>query len=136
MEFATCPLIVTDGFEFYGTVIRRVFGPAALYAQAIKTRRHDRVVRVERRAVMGAAWRFDDALTHSEDSSTLNTSFIPRLLTITEVAELLRTTQKAVYAMAARGQLPGVIRLGRRVLVRADVLVDYLDQKRTPSLEE
>ncbi len=61
---------------------------------------------------------------------------LPRLLTITEVAELLRTTQKAVYAMAARGQLPGVIRLGRRVLVRADVLVDYLDQKRTPSLEE
>ena len=28
-----------------------VFGPAALYAQVIKTRRHDRVVRVERRAV-------------------------------------------------------------------------------------
>ena len=46
MKFAAGPLIVTDGFEFYGTVIRRVFGPAALYAQVIKTRRHDRVVRV------------------------------------------------------------------------------------------
>ena len=33
MTFVTGPLIVTDGFEFYGTVIRRVFGPAALYAQ-------------------------------------------------------------------------------------------------------
>ena len=79
MTFTTCPLIVTDGFAFYGAVIRRVFGPAALYAQVIKTRRHDRVVRVERRAVIGAAWRFDDALRRSEDSSTVNTSFIERL---------------------------------------------------------
>ena len=79
MTFTTCPVIVTDGFEFYGTVIRRVYGPAALYAQVIKTRRHDRVVRVDRRVVIGAAWRFDHALTHSEDSSTVNTSFIERL---------------------------------------------------------
>ena len=79
MTFGTCPVIVTDGFEFYGTVIRRVFGPAALYAQVIKTRRHDRVVRVARRAVIGTAWRLDDALTRSEDSSTVNTSFIERL---------------------------------------------------------
>ena len=94
MAFATCPLIVTDGFEFYGKVIRRVFGPAALYAQVIKARRHDRVVRVERRAVIGAAWRFDDALTRSEDSSTVSTSFIERLnLTIRQSsAYLLRRT--------------------------------------------
>ncbi len=94
IAFATCPLIVTDGFEFYGKVIRRVFGPAALYAQVIKTCRHDRVVRVERRAVIGAAWRFDDALTRSEDSSTVNTSFIERLnLTIRQSsAYLLRRT--------------------------------------------
>ena len=90
MAFATCPLIVTDGFEFYGKVIRRVFGPAALYAQVIKTRRHDCVVRVDRRAVFGAAWRFDDALTHSEDSSTVNTSFIERLnLTIRQSSAYL-----------------------------------------------
>ena len=60
----------------------------------------------------------------------------PHLLTTTEVADLLRTSQKATYAMIARGQLPGVIRIGRRVLVRADVLLDWLDQKRVPSLEE
>ncbi len=53
--------------------------PAALYAQVVKTRRHDRVVRVQRRAVIGATWRFDEALTRSEDSSTVNTSFIERL---------------------------------------------------------
>ena len=90
MTFVTGPLIVTDGFEFYGTVIRRVFGPAALYAQVIKTRRHDRVVRVDRRAVIGAAWRCDEALARSEDSSTVNTSFIERLnLTIRQSAAYL-----------------------------------------------
>ena len=90
MAFSTCPLIVTDGFAFYGKVIGRVFGPAALYAQVIKTRRHDRVVRVDRRTVIGAVWRFDDALTRSEDSSTVNTSFIERLnLTIRQSSAYL-----------------------------------------------
>jgi excisionase family DNA binding protein len=57
------------------------------------------------------------------------------LLTTAEVAELLRTSRKAVYAMVERGQLPGVLRIGRRVLVRQDALVDWLRQKSTPSLE-
>ena len=64
------------------------------------------------------------------------TSSLPHLLTTTEVADLLRTSQKATYTMIARGQLPGVIRIGRRVLVREDALVSWLDQKRVPSLEE
>ena len=79
MEFATCPLIVTDGFDFYEKVVRRVFGPAALYGQVLKTRRHDRIVQVERRERMGASWRFEAGLNNSEDSSTLNTSFIERM---------------------------------------------------------
>ena len=33
---------------------------------------------------------------------------LPRLLTTQEVAELLRTSRKAVYVMVERGQLPGV----------------------------
>ena len=72
-------LIATDGFEFYHKVIRRVFGPACLHGQVIKTRRNDRVIKVERRAMIGAAWRFEEALFNSEDSSKLNTSFIERL---------------------------------------------------------
>jgi len=79
MDFERLPLIVTDGFDFYEKVVRRVFGPAALYGQVLKTRRNDRIVKVERRALMGASWRFEEALNHSEDSSTLNTSFIERL---------------------------------------------------------
>jgi IS1 family transposase/transposase-like protein len=73
------PLIATDGFEFYEKVVRRVFGSACLYGQVIKTRRNDRVDRVERRTRIGAAWRWEQALRDSEDSEKLNTSFIERL---------------------------------------------------------
>lgn len=62
--------------------------------------------------------------------------FLPQLLTVRETAELLRTTPTAVYAMVSRSQLPGVVRLGRRLLIRADALVDFLDQKRAPSPKE
>ena len=60
----------------------------------------------------------------------------PSLLLVREVAELLRTTSKAVYAMIERRALPGVVRVGRRVLVRHDVLLDWLDQKSAPSPKE
>ena len=72
------PLITTDGFEFYKKVIGRIFGPACVYGQAIKTRRNDRVVRVERKDTIGAG-RLRQALRDSEDSETLNTSFVERL---------------------------------------------------------
>ena len=60
----------------------------------------------------------------------------PLLMTTDEVAALLRTTRKAVYAMVERRDLPGVTRLGRRVLFRSDLLLDWLNQKRAPSPEE
>ncbi len=60
----------------------------------------------------------------------------PVFLTPAETADLLRTTRKAIYVMAERGQLPGVTRIGRRLLVRRDALLDWLDQKRAPSLQE
>ena len=49
---------------------------------------------------------------------------------------LLRTTRRAVYAMVERAQLPGVTRIGRRVLVRSADLLDWLDQKSALSLKE
>ena len=79
MDSAGVPLIVTDGFASYEKVVRRVFGAAALYGQVLKTRRNDRVIKVERRARIGASWRFAEALIHSEDASTLNTSFVERM---------------------------------------------------------
>jgi excisionase family DNA binding protein len=61
---------------------------------------------------------------------------LPVLLTVDEAADLLRTSRRAIYAMIGRRQLPGVVRVRRRVLVRADDLLHWLDQKRASSPEE
>ena len=58
---------------------------------------------------------------------------LPELLTANEVALVLRTSRKAVYAMAERAQLPGVTRIGRRLLVRRDDLLSWLDERRAAS---
>src|SRR5262249_48179749 len=78
MALQRVPLIVTDGFGFYGKVVGRIFGSACVYGQVIKRRRNDRVVKVERRAVIGAGG-LKQALRSSEDSVKLNTSFVERL---------------------------------------------------------
>ena len=66
------PLIATDGFEYYSGVIARLMGRACVYGQVIKTRRNNRVIRVERRVKIGTVSRLKDALLESEDSETLN----------------------------------------------------------------
>ncbi len=73
------PLIATEGFEYYIGAIRSLFGSACVYGQVLKTRRNNRVVRVERRVKIGTANRLKAALSESEDSETLNTSFIEPL---------------------------------------------------------
>jgi len=60
----------------------------------------------------------------------------PLFMTPDEVAALLRTTRKAVYTMIERGLLPGVTRVGRRILIRTRVLLDWLDHNCTPSSQE
>jgi excisionase family DNA binding protein len=67
-------------------------------------------------------------LTHNHD--------LPPLLTVDDVAVFLRTTRHAIYAMVERHQLPRPIRIGRRLLLRRDDLLDWLDQKRAPSPKE
>jgi len=65
---------------------------------------------------------------------TSDTRSLPMLLTVRETAELLRTSDKAIYAMVERAHLPGVTRVGRRVLVRSAELLRWLDQNRALSL--
>ena len=61
---------------------------------------------------------------------------LPALLTVDDVAVFLRTTRHAIYAMVERQQLPRPFRVGRRLLIRRDELLDWLDQKRAPSPKE
>ena len=60
---------------------------------------------------------------------------LPFLLTTADLAALLRTTKKAIYSMVERGQLPGVTRIGRRLMFRRNDLLRWLDESRAPSLE-
>src|SRR5262245_10655259 len=71
-----------------------------------------------------------------DKSLTKTSEPLPLLLTVVETAALLRTTRKGVYAMIERGLLPGVTRIGRRVLVRSTDLLDFLDHNRAPSPQE
>ena len=50
------------------------------------------------------------------------------LLTVPQVARLLGMTPKAIYHRAERGQLPGVVRVGRSLRFRrADLLRSLLE---------
>jgi excisionase family DNA binding protein len=61
---------------------------------------------------------------------------MPMLLKVHEAASLLRTTPKGIYSMVERGQLPGVTRVGRRVLIRSAKLLHWLDHNRASSPKE
>ena len=71
-------LFTTDGFEMYEWAAKRLLSGICIYGQVIKKRRENRVVRVDRRLLLGTQAELDEALFHSEDSSTLNTSFVER----------------------------------------------------------
>ena len=71
------------------------------------------------------------------EESVSRADHLPRYLKPEEVADLLRTSRKAIYVMIERRQLPGVIRIGRRLLISANDLLSWLsDQQDTSSLEE
>jgi len=55
---------------------------------------------------------------------------LPNLLTVAEVAKLLRTSVGSVYWHAEQGKLPGAIKLGRRLLFDGDVLAKHIDSCR------
>jgi transposase-like protein/IS1 family transposase len=91
------PFVATDGYDLYESAARRCFGKC-LYVQVVKTRRRDRIVKVERKQIIGSELQFEKALLESEDSEKLNTSFIERLnLTIRQGTAFL-TRRTACFA--------------------------------------
>ena len=71
-------LFTTDGFEMYKWFVNRYLVGACVYGQVIKKRKKNRVTKVKRNLLCGTHKQRDDALVNSEDSSTLNTSFVER----------------------------------------------------------
>ena len=51
---------------------------------------------------------------------------LPPVLTVEEVADLMRIDRKTAYAAIAGGDIPGVRRLGRCIRVSRDVLLRWL----------
>ena len=62
----------------YEWAVKRFLTGVCIYGQVIKRRRENRVVRVNRKRLLGTQEQLEEALFHSEDSSTLNTSFVER----------------------------------------------------------
>lgn len=55
----------------------------------------------------------------------------PTFLTIEEVAELLRLSERHVYALARKGELPGAIKLGNRWRIHRGVLIAWMKAEAT-----
>jgi excisionase family DNA binding protein len=45
-------------------------------------------------------------------------------LTVDEAAELLRVNRKSLYQAIERGEIPGVIRIGRTIRIRRSALTE------------
>ena len=117
-------------------MVRQVFGLACLYAQVLKTRRNDRIIKVKRRPVIGMALRFEEALLESEDSSTLNTSFVERLnRTIRQASAYLtrRTTGHARRAEQLENHLE-MVRC-RYNFLRPHRALKFGSETRTPAMQ-
>ena len=117
-------------------MIARLIGPAGVYGQVIKTRRNNRVIRVERRVKIGTETRLTSALLESEDSETLNTSFVERLnLTIRQGSAYLRR-RSPCHARGA-DQLRGHVELLRchYNFVRPHRALKFGRETRTPAMQ-
>jgi excisionase family DNA binding protein len=53
---------------------------------------------------------------------------LPPILTVEEVADLMRIDRKTAYAAIACGEVPGVRRIGRCIRISRDVLLRWLEQ--------
>ena len=72
-------IFTTDGFEPYSWATKNLLNSICLYAQVIKKRRKNCGIKVERRLIIGIKSKMEQLLFESEDSITINTSFIERL---------------------------------------------------------
>ena len=129
-------LLTTDGFEMYEWAVERFLTGVCIYGQVIKKRRENRVVRVDRRLLLGTRAELEEALFHSEDSSTLNTSFIERHnLTIRQGCSYLgrRTPCHARRTKFLEGQV--ALLMAYYNFVRPHRALKFGETLRTPAMQ-
>jgi excisionase family DNA binding protein len=76
---------------------------------------------------------FDDSgrdVEREESGTSLAqaTRALPHVLTVDELAALLRLERKAAYAAIRRGEIPGVQRIGRTIRISSHVLMKWLSE--------
>ena len=129
-------LFTTDGFEMYEWAVKRLLAGVCIYGQVIKKRREDRVIRVERRLLLGTKSELEEALFHSEDSNTLNTSFVERHnLTIRQGSAYLgrRTPCHARHSGSLMGQM--ALMMMYYNFVRPHMALKFGKMVRTPAMQ-
>lgn len=60
----------------------------------------------------------------------MSTNQLPAILTADEVADLMRVNRKTVYEAVKRGEIPGVVKVGRSLRFSRDELLSWLCQGR------
>jgi excisionase family DNA binding protein len=56
----------------------------------------------------------------------IDSSHPSTLMTVGDVADLLRTTPKAVYNMRYRGEIPGAVKIGSRLRFRREAVLEWV----------
>ena len=78
----------------------------------------------ERRS--GVSVREDASGPRLREQSVAMTEPAPSVLTVDELAALLRVNRKTVYDALARGEIPGARRIGRRYRILRDRVLEWL----------
>lgn len=72
-------LITTDGYKYYARAVAKVFGTMHAHAQVVKSYRNGRILRSRVELAPCPEHRLERAQARSEDSKTINTSYVERL---------------------------------------------------------
>lgn len=70
----------------------------------------------------------------ANDDQTGCVELLPPILTVDELAELLRVNRKTAYAAISAGEVPGVRRIGNTIRLHRDTVLAWLaeGQARVP----
>jgi len=129
-------IFTTDNFEPYSWAAKNLLDSICLYAQVIKKRKKNRVINVERRLIIGSLQKMEQLLFESEDSSTINTSFIERLnLTIRQGCAYLG--RRTAYHSRCKDLLANNLALQMCYynFVRSHSALKFGDETRTPAMQ-